>query len=65
MKDRVRKLTAAERKKLSALIEQIDRKDEAAWRKELLRRHREIKAGNGVSREELMHRYGIREEELR
>ena len=32
MKDQVRKLTAAERKKLSALIEQIDRKDEAAWR---------------------------------
>ena len=65
IKSQLRKLTPEEREEVAALLTEIARKEQAAWRKEMLRRHREIKAGKGLTREEAMKRFGIREEDLK
>ena len=61
IKSQLRKLTPAERADIAEVIEQLAHKDKAAWRKEMLRRHREIKAGKGLTREAAMQRYGFTE----
>ena len=61
IKSQLPKLTPAERADLAEVIDELARKDKAAWRKEMLRRHREIKAGKGLTREQAMQRYGFAE----
>ena len=65
IKSQLRELTAAEREEIANALEQIALENDAAWKAEMSRRIREMKAGKRVSREEVMKRCGISEEDLK